>query len=65
MMEQLYVIPDKRSEAGKPFVVFGNKTPTSTDGLAPRILAILEGSLFWEPEGSRSQKRGDPGCIEV
>ena len=57
MMEQLYIVLDKRLEAGKPFVIFGNKAPTSIDGLAPRILAILEGSLIWELE-----ELGGPKC---
>ena len=57
MMEQLYIVLDKRLETGKPFVVFGSKAPALIDGLAPRILAILEGSLIWELDSSLERIR--------
>jgi chromosomal replication initiation ATPase DnaA len=45
-MQQLYIILDKRLENNLPFIVTGNTVPSAIHGLAPRISAILEGSLL-------------------
>lgn len=47
-MEKLYIILDKRLELGLPFLITGNTTPSAIPDLAPRIAAILDGSLIWE-----------------
>ena len=47
-MQQLYYVLDKRLLNRSPFVVFGNTPPNGINGLAPRIQAILDGSLVWE-----------------
>ncbi len=45
-MEQLYIVLDKRLEGNRPFLITGNAIPSAIQGLAPRISAILEGSLI-------------------
>lgn len=45
-MEQLYIVLDKRLESNLPFLITGNVIPSAIHGLAPRISAILEGSLL-------------------
>ena len=45
-MEKLYIVLDKRLEGNRPFLITGNAIPSAIQGLAPRISAILEGSLI-------------------
>ena len=45
-MERLYIILDKRLERDRPFLITGNTVPSGIQGLAPRLRAILEGSLM-------------------
>ena len=48
LMDQLYLILDRRLERHFPFLIIERTAPAAIPGLPPQVRAIFEGMLLWK-----------------